>query len=241
MRNSVKHSLLLLSLALTLLAGTITLPAGVAAEDQPDPATLLKQTSEILAATQSLRFTLSVDGDTYIDDLNQMRLLKAEGALQRPGKVEVEFQIELFGSGTISIKMITIQGQAWSTDLLTGKWGQAPVEFGYDPSLLFDTNGGLGPVVSKLTDISITGSEKIDGRDCWKVEGTADKASIDFISASTMVGDSFQATLWVDKENGQLRRVDLAEPKDNGKDHPATWTMSLKDYDDDSIDIQAPN
>ncbi|MGC4192433.1 MAG: LppX_LprAFG lipoprotein [Thermomicrobiales bacterium] len=239
MRPSNPRPLIFLALVVAMLAGAFATPAS--AQDAPDPTSLLKQTSEILAQTQSLHFTLTVDGDTYIDDQDQMRLVKAEGALQRPGKVEVEFQIELFGSGNISIKMITIDGTAYSTDLLTGKWGPAPAEFGYDPALLFDTNGGLGPVVSKLTDAAVTGSEKVDGRDCWKVEGTADKASIDFITDATMIGDSFHATLWIDKENGQLRKVSLAEPADNGKDHPATWTMDLKDYDDSSIDIEAPS
>ncbi|MGC4107115.1 MAG: LppX_LprAFG lipoprotein [Thermomicrobiales bacterium] len=239
MRSPILRPISLLVLALIMLAGTIAAPAS--AQDQPDPATLLAQTSEVLAKTETLHFSLAVDGDSYIDDLQQMRLVKAEGSLQRPGKVEVEFQIELFGAGNVSIKMITIDGQAYSTDLLTGKWGPAPAEFGYDPSLLFDTNGGLGPVVSKLTDVSVTGSEKIDGRDSWKVEGTADKASIDFISAGTMIGDSFHATLWIDKENGQLRQIVLAEPKDNGKEHPASWTMVLTDYDDSSINIEAPS
>ena len=242
MRSSIVHQASLRALVCLLLAAVLILPgASVAAQDQPDATSLVQQTSETLAKTQSLRFTLAVDGDTYIDDLNQMRLIKAKGSLQRPGKVEVEFQIELFGSGNISIKMITVDGKAYSTDLLTGKWGPAPEEFGYDPSLLFDTKGGLGPVVSKLTDTSVTGSEKIDGRDCWKLTGTADKASIDFISAGTMIGNAFQATLWIDKENGQLRRIVLAEPADNGKDRPATWTMELSDYDDSSIDIQAPS
>lgn len=243
MRSSRLRPPALMTLVLVLLTTVCPVPvmAAAAMQDQPDPTTLVKQTSELLAKTQALRFTLSVDGDTYIDDLNQMRLIKAEGALQRPGKVEVEFQIELFGSGNVSIKMITIEGKAYSTDLLTGKWGPAPEEFGYDPALLFDTKGGLGPVVSKLTDTSVTGSETVDGRDCWTLTGTADKASIDFISAGTMIGDAFQARLWIDKENGQLRRIVLAEPANNGKEHPATWTMDLQDYDDSSIDIEAPS
>lgn len=240
MRTHSLRSLALLALGLLMLTGPLGIPAA-RAQDQPDATTLLTHTSQVLADTQALRFSLAVDGDTWIDDMHQMRLIKAEGALQRPGKVDVEFQIELFGAGNISIKMITIQGKAYSTDLLTGKWGPAPMEFGYDPSLLFDTNGGLGPVVSKLTKTSVTGSEKIDGRDCWKVEGTADKTSIDFLTASTMTGDSFHTTLWIDKENGQLLRIVLAEPTSNGKDHPATWTMDLKDYGDSSIDITAPN
>jgi hypothetical protein len=241
MRSPFTRPLPVLLLALVLLAGSFSIPAIASAQDQPDAAALLAQTSEVLAQTQTVRFTLTVDGDSYIDDLNQMRLIKAEGSLQRPGKVEVEFQIQLFGAGNISIKMITVDGKAYSTDLLTGKWGPAPAEFGYDPSLLFDTKGGLGPVASRLTDASVSGIEKVDGRDCWKVEGTADKASIDFISAGTMVGDSFHATLWIDKENGQLRKIVLAEPSDNGKEHPASWTMDLTDYNDTSIDIKAPS
>jgi hypothetical protein len=55
-----------------------------------------------------------------------------------------------------------------------------------------------------------------------------------------MDGDPISVDLWIDSTTSDLLRVQLAEPKDNGKDHPATWTLDLSKHGE-SIEINPPS
>ncbi len=238
--RSVRLLLVVLASALGLLGAA---PAALAddATATPDDATaILAQASDRLAKTNTVKFELNVDGDSYIDAADTMRLIAARGDLARPDKVDVEFQINVLGAQNVSVRMITIGDQAWTTDLLTGKWGPAPEEFGYNPAVLFDNQNGLGPVAGRMVNPTIEGSESMGGRDAWKITGTVDEAAIEPLTSGVIKGDKIGVTLWVDKENANILRIEIKEPDIEGKEHPATWTMTLTDHDGD-IKIEAPD
>jgi lipoprotein LprG len=235
----------LLLVALILALGLCSNVAAALAADAtatPDDSAhaILERASARLADTQTMQFDLEVDGDSWIDDSHTMRLISARGDLERPDKVDVEFQINLLGAQNVSIRMITIGKKSWTTDLLTGKWGPSPPEFGYNPAVLFDNQKGLGPVAGKLHDPEIAGTEKIGGREAWKITGTVDQKTIEPLTSGVIQGDEIAITLWVDQEKDNILRIDIAEPEIKGKDHPATWTMTLTGHDSD-ITIKAPD
>ncbi|MBA2248022.1 MAG: hypothetical protein H0W23_07830, partial [Chloroflexia bacterium] len=96
--------------------------AGSDAEPTAESATvdaILASASTRIAETQAMRFGLAVEGDTFIDTTQTIRLLAARGQLARPDSVQVDFQASLFGAGSVSIRMISIGQNAWTTDLLT--------------------------------------------------------------------------------------------------------------------------
>ncbi|MGI8405973.1 MAG: LppX_LprAFG lipoprotein, partial [Thermomicrobiales bacterium] len=72
-----------------------------------------------------------------------------------------------------------------------------------------------------------------------KITGTSSQKDISLLSADTMTGSSFKVQIWVDKENSQLLKITLEEPSNNGKQHPATWTMMISDYNAD-VTVEAP-
>jgi hypothetical protein len=204
-----------------------------------DATTILQDASTRISQTQTMKFTLEISGTTMIDDSRTIQLLGARGSLERPGKVDVQFQVRVLGTQTASIRMISAGGQSWTTDLITGNWGPAPEEFGYDPALLFDTQNGLGPVMGKVTAPELIGSEDIDGRTAWHIHGTVTQAVIGPITAGTMHGDPVSLDLWIDANTSDLLKIQLAEPPDSGNDDPATWTMSLRAHDD-PVTIEPP-
>ncbi|MGI8486803.1 MAG: LppX_LprAFG lipoprotein [Thermomicrobiales bacterium] len=210
-----------------------------AAESDPNVSDVVAKASATIAKSSSIHFTLGVDGDSWVDPGKTIKLLSAEGDLLRPDKVNVQFKVQILGTANATIKMVTIGEHSWTTDILTGKWGPAPTEFGYNPAVLFDMNDGLGPVISKLTDVKFAGTEKVNGRPAYKITGTSSQKEIALLSAETMTGSSFKVEIWIDKENSQLLKITLAEPSDNGKQHPATWTMMISNYDAD-VTIEAP-
>jgi len=224
------------ALAATLLS-TRVLPAQ--AQSAPDAVAILSAASLGLAEIESLHFTLDIEGETYIDESKAIRLESAEGDLVRPDKVNVEFQVRLLGATTVSIRMITIGTDSWTTDLITGNWGEAPPEFGYNPSVLYDNQDGLGPVMGKLKGAEIAGTEKIDDRGAYRVTGTATSEVILPLTAGTMTGNEVAIELWIDVETSDLLRVKVVEPESEAKENSATWEMNFSAFNE-TVEIEPP-
>jgi len=201
---------------------------------------ILRATSNKLAATPSLHFTIRIDGDAYIDDQQTIRLIEAEGDVVRPDKVIASFKVNVLGTVNASISMITLGDQHWSTDLISGKWVSAPAEFSYDPGILFDNTSGIGPVMDQVTNATLVGVENFDGKNVNHIHADVPQSIIGDLTSNTMEGDPISVDLWIDSTTSDLLRVQLAEPKDNGKDHPATWTLDLSKHGE-SIEINPPS
>ncbi|MDQ3654280.1 MAG: LppX_LprAFG lipoprotein, partial [Chloroflexota bacterium] len=173
------------------------------------------------------------------EESGTIQLESAEGDLARPDKVAVEFRVSLLGATTVSIRMITVGERSWTTDLITGNWGDAPPEFGYNPSILYDNQNGLGPVMGKIDDPRIEGTEEIDDRDAHRVVGTATSEVIGPVTAYTMTGETVGIELWIDVETSDLLRLKLVEPESDEKDDPATWELNLSGFNQKVI-IEPP-
>jgi outer membrane lipoprotein-sorting protein len=200
---------------------------------------ILGNASTRLAETESVRFRMEIDGSTYIDQSETLRLLNARGTMARPDRVDVEFQIEVAGAPKVSIRMITIGENAWTTDIVTGRWVEAQEEFGYNPSVLYDNQNGLGPVMGKLTDPELIGVEDLDGTQTYHIRGTATQDVIDPLTSGTMHGETITVDVWIDGESWNLMKVTVAEPTDAGLEDPATWNLTLGDHDE-QVTIERP-
>ncbi len=200
---------------------------------------VLQNASERLAATQTMAFRMSIEGTTWIDDAHTLRLLSARGTMERPNKVDVEFQVEVAGAPRVSIRMITIGEDSWTTDIVTGRWVEAQEEFGYNPAILYDNQDGLGPVMGRLQNPEIVGIEEVNDVQTYRVRGTVPGDVIEPLTAGTMEGSEITVELWIDGENWNLMRLSVAQPTDEGIEDPATWTMNLGDHDK-QVSIERP-
>ena len=201
---------------------------------------ILENSSQRLADTESVAFRMQVDGATYIDSARTLRLLNARGTMSRPDRVDVEFQIEVAGAPQVSIRMITIGEEAWTTDIVTGRWVEAQEEFGYDPSVLYDNQDGLGPVMGRILDPELIGIEEIDDHETYHIRGMATEEIIGPLTAGTMKGSEIEVNVWIDGETWNLVRVTVAEPTDEGIEDPATWTLGLGEHDE-QVTIERPD
>ena len=232
-------------LVLLLLLGVLTVGGrdGRASTPSPtaDPAAveILARASERIADTEAVHFTLDIEGETFIDDGETIQLLEAEGDLARPDRVRTTFKIKV-SLATLTIELITIGDEAWSTNFVTGDWGPAPAEFGYSPAILFDTQEGIGPVMGKVTAPRLLDDEEIDDRPAHHVAGVVERDIIDPITGGTMDGSSVAVDLWIDRETDDLLRARLAEPETDEDDDPATWTLDLSDHGK-TVTIEPPD
>lgn len=189
------------------------------------------------ADTQSARFTLDINGDAYLDENQTVKLISAEGDIKRPGSVAATARIDAQIS-VIDVSLVAVDGQIFITNFLSGNWEKAPDDFTYDPSILFSDTDGIGPIMTDLQNPQLDGTEDINGRQAYKVNGTIAADRVAKITAGTIAGQEINVTLWTSVDDAKLLRVVLTEPE-GVRESPATWTLNLSDHGKE-IEIEAP-
>ena len=230
-----------------LIAGAgsvVTVAACGPNEEAPTPTPalsggdLLEMASKRLAETPSVHFVLAVEGETFIDDGRAIRLLGAEGDLRRPDRVRTTFQAEIMDRA-VTLQLITIGEESWTTNVLTGAWGRAPLEFAYQPDVLFSTEDGIGPIMSRVEDVQLVGEEEIAGRPADHLRATVDDETVGPLTYYTITGSPVTVDLWIDRETHDLLRAQLSEPPGPERPNPAVWTLDLTHHGEDIV-IEPP-
>jgi len=224
--------------ALLSLAGCGSEPEPTPAPASETPEEILEAASTRLAETASVHFSLSVAGDTFIDSGKTIRLLGAEGDLVRPDRVQTTFQAEVVGRA-VSLQLITIGNQSWTTNILTGEWGPAPLEFSYQPDILFSTQDGIGPVMGRVEDVARVEDAQVDGRNTYHLTAGVDESIVGPLTYYTVTGSPVTVDLWIDRETDDLLRAQLAEPPRADGSTSAVWTLDLSHHGE-SIEIEPP-
>ena len=191
---------------------------------------VLSAASARIAGIQTIRFSLDIEGQTFVDSSGTIELLSATGSLVRPASVDTEFKVKVLRGLTFSVRMIVLGAERWTTDLVTGEWGPAPVEFDYDPGVIFDTADGIGPILSSVTGAVLGEDETIGDRPCRRVDAQIEESIIRRLTGGTMQGTPVAVQLWVDRESTDLRRVILREPSAPDGRAPAAWTLDFSDH-----------
>jgi hypothetical protein len=195
----------------------------------PGPAALLEMASMRLAEIPTVHFALEVQGETFIDTGRNIRLLGAEGDLQRPDRVHTTFQAEVLNRA-ISLQLITIGNRSWTTNILTGEWENAPVEFAYRPDILFSTQDGIGPVMGRVEDVARLEDEDVAGRPTYHLRATVDQSIVGPLTYHTITGSPVTVDLWIDRETHDLLRARISEPPGPERPNPAVWTLDLSHH-----------
>ncbi len=204
----------------------------------PAAAALLEMASKRLAETPAVHFALDVQGETFIDTGGTIRLLGAEGDLRRPDRVRTTFQAEILGRA-ISLQLITVGDRSWTTNVLTGEWGDAPLEFAYRPDVLFSTQDGIGPVMGRVRDVERLADEETAGRPAYHLRSTVDQDVVGPLTYYTITGSPVTVDLWIDQETHDLLRAQLSEPPGAERPNPAVWTLDLSHHGED-VTIEPP-
>ncbi len=234
-----------------LMIAMLVLVAGCRnGDDEPDDAssagaspTVLTAESVLAAAgdrwssTDSAHFKLAVDGDAYIDTAESIKLLGAEGDIERPNAVKADAKVDIQITQA-NVSLIAIGDEAWMTNFISGNWEPAPADFSYNPSILFDDEDGIQPILAGLESPELLEAESVDGRDARKVTGTVSEDTVDRITSGSIQGDAIDVTLWVDSETNDLIRVSLKEPE-GVREKPVEWTLDLSKQGE-AVDIQPP-
>lgn len=196
----------------------------------PDSATLLANTAKRLDAVKAVHFTVAIDGEAYIDTGRTVQLRSANGDIVTPDQMQTKIRVAV-GPANVDVQLITIGGDRYQTDLLTGRWGPAQPGFDYSPTVLFDKSQGLSTVIVKLRDVRQLADEKVGGQDAYHVQGKVDRALVEPMTSGAIDGDPITVDLWIDKADSNLVKLVLTEPQVPNKAKPAVWTLTFEKYD----------
>lgn len=208
--------------------------------DRPtDAPGILSLAAARVESLESVRFTLAVDGTTFIDDGRTIQLLNAAGNVVRPDRVQATFQAMLEGTLTAEIRIITVGDDTWMTDLITGDWIPAFDEIGYNPVILFDAEHGLGQVMRKVENPELVGQEDVDGQRTDHIRATVAQEVVKEVTAGGMHSDVIDIEAWIAQDDDDLIRLKVAERPNPETDDPATWTLTLSRHNE-PVTIEPP-
>jgi hypothetical protein len=237
-RHLFRFCVALVTFALVACGGTEQASPSATPLPTPTAQSILEMASRRLADTSSAHFALDVQGDTFVDSAHSIRILGAEGDLVRPDRVRTTFQVEVL-KRAIELQLISIGDASWTTNVLTGEWGHAPLEFAYRPEILFSTQDGIGPMMGRVENVARLADEKISGRPAYHLQAKVDQSVVGPLTYNTLSGSPVTVDLWIDQETHDLLQARMAEPPGPERPNPGVWTLELSHHDED-VAIEPP-
>ncbi len=183
--RTIRFALIILFLLPALLLG-----ACGGGEKEPTPAEIVENTAKSVENVSTFSFRIDATGSpAYIGGGNSMSLNWAEGTVKRPDSAIATLNVAAL-SMVLEIQFVSIgQDQYW-TNPLTKKWEKAPVDFGYSPAVLFDTDKGIPGVLRKIKNLESAGRENVEGTDTYHLTGIIAGADAQQLTGGSLVGDN---------------------------------------------------
>lgn len=158
---------------------------------------------------------------------------EAEGTFVAPDKVETTVKVIIPGI-VAEVSVISIGGQEWETNILTGEWQEVPGEFAFKPAVLFDPAGGIQQVLDEnLTAVELLGTtelEELPGLSLYHLSGKMDGTAVHALTFGLIDEQPLDIELWIAPDTFELVRVTITDPIDEGADEPTVWQLDFWDY-----------
>ena len=101
--------------------------------------------------------------------------------------------------------MISIDGDAYMTNVLSGEWGEVPLET--LPINLTNFGDILARIVEKVQDPELAGEEEIDGMGVYRINGAIVSEDLKELVPSAGEGFPVQLEVVTEKATGALREA----------------------------------
>jgi len=215
---------------LLVVAGLMACGGGGSPTATTDTKAVLDGAAKRLAAVKSVHFNVAIDGDAFIDTSRTIALRSASGDIVTPDQMQAKIKISL-GTANIDVSLVTIGTEKYQTNPVTGQWGPAQAGFDYSPTVLFDKDRGLAPLLGQLREVEALPNEQVAGQDAYHLRGKGDRAAIEPITSGAIDGDTVTVDLWIAKASSDLLKLVITEPQTPSKAKPAVWTLTFEKYD----------
>ena len=230
----------ILRLAVHWLLGLTAVFLLIACNNAPIPAPDLPATKIVarsaarMQTLEGFRFVIDRSGaPAFVDPKETISFSRAIGDYVAPNRARATVRVILPGLVT-ELNIISIDSVQWETNVATGQWEELPPNWGFNPTVLFDSEVGLQAVLaSDLSNVAFVGTETIeDGPNKPLYALTGDVAGERLFQMSNgLIGpDSVQVKLWIAPETFELHRIVATEPVADA-DEPSIWQVDFSEFD----------
>lgn len=190
-------------------------------EAPPDPATLVKESSETTREQTSAHLKLSVEGQ-----IPGLPVEFIEGDLTRTPAVAAKGTLDMvyLGQPLKGVEFVVSDGLLWAA--ITP--GGGPTNFGpasniYDVAAILDPDKGLANVLANFSDAKDDGQEAVEGVESARITGNVTADAVNKIAPQIGATGPVPGTVWISEDsNRELMQVRLEPSSGNS----VTMTLS---------------
>jgi lipoprotein LprG len=188
---------------------TIALIAGCSSKSQdsskplPDPASLLKESSDTTRSQSSMHLKLAVTGE-----IKELPIESIEGDLTNTPAVAAQgtANIIFLGQRLEGVDFSVVDGTLYAA-LTKGSFQDlGPATDIYDVSAILNPDTGLANVLANFSNPKADGREKLNGVDTVRVTGTVTAEAVNKITPQLAATGPVPATAWI-REDGNHELV----------------------------------
>jgi LppX_LprAFG lipoprotein len=214
----------------------VLLPAcgGGGGSARPSADKLVEQTTTATAKVKSFHFVLDVEHAPI--NPGGLSIGHADGDVRVPGAMQARVAGTLSGIGLKSA-LVFVGGQYYLQDPFSGKW--RTLDANTNPVKFFNPGKGVLAIIKEARDLTVAGSDKIGGTDCWRLSGKVPIRALTYVLGSPPSGKLVPVTIWLGKDDAVLRKVRLAGPVNKG-DGPHVARSLVVSRLNERVDIKAP-
>lgn len=204
----------------------------------PEQDEVLDVAATAMAAVEYVHFNIEWAGGAPIEipDFGA-DFVDAEGFFAAPGSANGVATLAV-GTARAQLGVISIQGDTWLTEPITGAWMNAPSSFNIDLAVLFDDQEGWGPLISDgLTDVEWLGLEDRGSEPRYRIRATADADRVKTILAGLIPRQEVEIDLWLDTATAHIREAELSTVF---KGQTSDWLIEFTEYGE-PVEITPPD
>jgi lipoprotein LprG len=201
----------------------------------PDAQSILERSGEAMALLDSFRFDMSHrDGGTQIADGLVVKSVISN--VVKPGNLKLSWE-GTFGGFFVSADVITVDGETYMTDPLSGRWG--PLTGDVNPLGFFDPSVGITSIMSDLTKISVSGLETVGTAQIYRMNGKLPSQSLAAFLGTVTPDLMVDTEAWIGVDDMYLHQVVFHGIIMTGDTEKIERTIKLSDFNQ-PMTIEAP-
>ena len=231
----MRRPLALLALVCAVLGVGVLASAcrGGSDASKADAADVLRRGAERMDKVKAFHFDLSHENGTS-QIVRGLQMVSATGDVVPPDRLRLDAKAKA-GPLNIAVGIIAIPGHSYITNPLTGRWEEEQVSV----AAFFDPATGVTALMRAATEARVTGTEKVEGRNTYRVEALVDSGSMTLFTSNPVAGRKLKARAWVGVDDPVLVRVEIEGAVSEGEPAGLVRRLTLSKFDE-PVQINAP-